>query len=507
VPFLKKYINHEINLIPANFNRLAGDDKKEWTELKENISQNYVKHLYPHVGGEGTVKQAYDIKQNFNVEKSNNSVRQIDDKKLLFPIHVNFKEFETQEELFKGIRDWWVNTKNRAEKTIKTRIGAARFTANHVLYPVNWFTFDQEPEQIINLLLYLINVEYKQKAIETGNQNYGINQIHNIWKTVNTFAEAKGVDISWWGWSPPPRPENKVKQIPRPKTVNRLIRHRYTNKKYTDALIRTLLTVGFQSGLRPEELIILQVKDIDFESGYIIITEQKKRHRNRQIRLEHDVMYSPRQCSLKNWKEIWRQQVTDNKDGYLFLQENGKPFPSEDALRMFLSPFCKPIWGPFSPKKMRDWYAIACLIRSKVDTGDWQVRNVTKALGHKHQNTTEGYVEFAELYYENDKYDWLRAVLKFHPNSKRMLCLMKQPYRSCQKISINAGKCPSPIQSSPVGVNAPVGIRTRVAGSKGRNDWPDYTTGATALSGFEPLTLAPKARMLTTTPQGYQVPM
>ena len=31
---------------------------------------------------------------------------------------------------------------------------------------------------------------------------------------------------------------------------------------------------------------------------------------------------------------------------------------------------------------------------------------------------------------------------------------------------------------SPVGVSAPVGIRTRVAGSKGRNDWPDYTTGA-----------------------------
>ena len=26
--------------------------------------------------------------------------------------------------------------------------------------------------------------------------------------------------------------------------------------------------------------------------------------------------------------------------------------------------------------------------------------------------------------------------------------------------------------------HAPVGIRTRVAGSKGRNDWPDYTTGA-----------------------------
>ena len=28
---------------------------------------------------------------------------------------------------------------------------------------------------------------------------------------------------------------------------------------------------------------------------------------------------------------------------------------------------------------------------------------------------------------------------------------------------------------------APVGIRTRVFGSKGRNDWPDYTIGANTL--------------------------
>ena len=27
-------------------------------------------------------------------------------------------------------------------------------------------------------------------------------------------------------------------------------------------------------------------------------------------------------------------------------------------------------------------------------------------------------------------------------------------------------------------MNAPTGIRTRVFGSKGRNDWPDYTIGA-----------------------------
>ena len=47
--------------------------------------------------------------------------------------------------------------------------------------------------------------------------------------------------------------------------------------------------------------------------------------------------------------------------------------------------------------------------------------------------------------------------------------------------------------------NAPTGIRTRVFGSKGRNDWPDYTIGAKNTNaikldytmgpmGFEPMT-------------------
>ena len=48
-------------------------------------------------------------------------------------------------------------------------------------------------------------------------------------------------------------------------------------------------------------------------------------------------------------------------------------------------------------------------------------------------------------------------------------------------------------------LNAPAGIRTRVFGSKGRNDWPDYTIGAKNTNaikldytmgpmGFEPMT-------------------
>jgi len=374
-----------------------------------------------------------DSRRNNHKNKNQRYKRRIDNKKLLFPIHVDRSKYETLEELYQGIKEWWVNNKNRSNKTIATRITNARLMARHPCYPVNWFTFDEEPEQVINQLMYQINVEYPKKAEETGIPTYGIHQIHNEWKTINTFAEAFGTDINWWGWSPPPRPDHKVKNIPRPKTVNKLIHNKYTNNRYTNALIRTLLTVGFHTGLRPGELITLVTKNVDFENGYIIITEQKKRYRNRQIWIDHSVMYSRQQNSIKNWLEIWRPRASVKYDGFIFVKEDGSVFHSEDALRLFLSKYCKPIWRFFCPKVMRDWNAIARLIQTKINTRKWDTREVTKALGHKYVSTTEYYIEFAEQYYQKDPYDWLHAVLKFHPSSKRMRRLMREEYGTSQK--------------------------------------------------------------------------
>lgn len=93
----ENYINGLNVSFPADQdeNRSAGGKNKEWNESKGKISQHHIEHKAPQTEGEDMVKQAYDVKQIFNVEKSNNSVRQIDDKKLLFPIHVDFKAFET----------------------------------------------------------------------------------------------------------------------------------------------------------------------------------------------------------------------------------------------------------------------------------------------------------------------------------------------------------------------------------------------------------------------------
>jgi len=383
----------------------------------------------------------------------------IDVKKLLIPLHVDRTLYQTEEELLKALTDWWINIKHRSPKTITIRIRHARNMSRHQIYPVNWLEF--QPEQIINQMLFRQINEYPRMAREKGNPTYGSTQINNLWKTVKTFAESFGIDISYWGYSPPEPPEPQVKIVPRPKTVNKLIHNRYTWDYYTNALIKTILTVGFNAGLRPEELIIIKVGDVKFEEGYILIREQKKRFRERQIWIENSVMNSRQQNSLKNWVNIWRKKEENKLSGdILFIQKGSKPFPSEDALRMFLSPYCKQVWNEFCPKIMRDWSAIARLIRTKVETKKWDTRTVKNALGHKYEKTTESYIKFAEEYYRNDPYDWLRSVLKFHLNSKKR----RQHYSSSQKNTVtltNGKKWFIEELSPPVENDGPGGIRTR----------------------------------------------
>lgn len=398
------------------------------------------------------------------LKKIDDTERKIDDGKLLFPLHVNRYSYETHEELYKAVRDWWVTVKGKSEATITHRITYARAMARHPIYPVNWFEF--VPEQILNLVMHKQIIEYPKRAKETGNPNYGISQLHHDIKTIRTFASCFDINISSWGWSPPSIPEPQVKIVPRPRTVNKLLHHKYSTDRYTTALVRTLLTVGFHSGMRPEEIIILKEKNVKFDEGYILIAEQKKRFRERQIWLDPPVMHSRQLSSLKNWCEIWRPRSPPNdlSKGLLFIQKNGKPFPNENAFRMFLNRHCKPVWNDFTPKIMRDWCAIAKLIRTKIETKRWDTRIVKYALGHKNEKTTDMYTKFAENYYRNDPYDWLRAVLKFHPNSKRMKRLMEQQNGPSQEISeileksqksTNGQKKPSAVKVSSVGKNGP----------------------------------------------------
>jgi len=430
------YLNNHFDSIATN--NLGGGDKREWN-IDTGIREKDTNDLIPK-DGEEMVRSRNVVKTVYN---ANDLKPCIDDSKLIIPLHVNPLSYETHEELYNAMVQWWTKTKARSEKTIKTRLRHARAMEKHTLYPVNWFEY--KPEQILNQMLYRQNFEYPKKAEETGNPSYGVTHLTNLWKTVNTFAEAFGIDISYWGYSPPPTPEPQKKVIPRPKTVNKLIHYWYTSDRNENALIRTLLTVGFHTGVRPEELITIKVKDVFFDEGYIFIREQKKKYRERQIWIDNPVMYSRQQNSLKNWIKVWRPKIaTDISKDILFIQKDGTPFPSSDALRMYLSPFVKPVWEHFSPKKMRDWNAIARLIRTKIETKKWDTREVRVDMGHKTESTTEGYTKYAERYFRKDSYDWLRAVLKFHADSARMRRLVKEDYGASKEKNVSKGNIGKP---------------------------------------------------------------
>jgi len=434
----------------------TGGNYKEWQKQKQ-LGEYTLNNISP-INGNNMRGTDYVSQYNLNVDELKSS--EVDDSKLIIPLHVDRTRYETHEELFAAIINWWTKIKGRSESTIRGRIRYARSMVKHPIFPVDWFKF--EPEQIINQLLYRQNYEYKEIAKEKGNPTYGSTQLINLWKTVRTFSQAYGLDISHWGYNPPPEPEPQIKIVPRPMTVNRLIHHRYSNDRFENSLIRTILTLGFHTGLRPGELITLKVEDIYFDEGYIIIREQKKKFRERQIWIDDPVMTSRQQNSLRNWINIWRpRRKTELSENILFIQKDGKPFPSEDALRMYLSPFCKPVWKDFKPKIMRDWSAIARLIRTKIETKKWDTRVVKNELGHKFVNTTESYIQYAENYYRKDPYDWLRAALKFHKDSKRMKRLMKQalgPSQKTSKILTNGKKGFIEVKITPVENNGPDGI-------------------------------------------------
>lgn len=190
--------------------------------------------------------------------------------------------------------------------------------------------------------------------------------------------------------------------------------NKYSKDKYTNALYQYILMHGFLIGWRPSELVIQKVSDINIDEGYMIITETKKHNQLRQIFPEQHILLNHRRKSFKNWIEHWRPKVANqySKD-YLYLQLNGRPF-TVNYLRKKLTPLVKEVWKPYSLYTMRHWCATARLIKSKVDTDNWDIWEVKDWMGHDKLDTTENYVKYAKKYYRNAPFDWIKSVLKHH---------------------------------------------------------------------------------------------
>jgi hypothetical protein len=95
---------------------------------------------------------------------------------------------------------------------------------------------------------------------------------------------------------------------------------------------------------------------------------------------------------------------------------SGKPVTTR-TLGHMLSTQGKKIWSEYRPYDMRHWCVVARLIKSKVETGIFDVFEVQKLLGCEEITTTNTYISQAVSYYKHLPVDWISLALK--PRQKR----------------------------------------------------------------------------------------
>jgi hypothetical protein len=63
---------------------------------------------------------------------------------------------------------------------------------------------------------------------------------------------------------------------------------------------------------------------------------------------------------------------------------------------------------------MRHWCAIARLIETRIESGNYDKFRIKNWLGHEDQKTTDNYVSFAEMYYNQYPKSWIQNALRSH---------------------------------------------------------------------------------------------
>lgn len=280
----------------------------------------------------------------------------------------------------------------------------ARFMEKHVV-PVNFR--DLRYDNVIQHLDYREQVEHA-----------GRGALKSEWQTIQMFLRAYGIDPRSWFYRPPSQPLYTARTIPFPDDVHRLIHLSFSGDGYENALIRSILTHSFVIGWRfPSEPSVARVSDVDLRHNLLRVTSPKLHFATRIIDIS-EIATRKNVYSLANYLR-WRDKVKNSSSGdSLYLTKQGRPFKNGDCLRMYMHrhviPWIKTVYKEFYNYGMRHWSAVAHLIRTKIQTGHYDVYEVCDYMGHRKIETTKGYLHDAQLYYKQAGYDWIQRVLK-HP--------------------------------------------------------------------------------------------
>jgi len=286
------------------------------------------------------------------------------------------------------------------ESTVRKNLRYARYMENHPI-PVDFRNPCYEN--------FIRHIDYREQI-----ESAGFNALKGEWQAMKMFLRAYA--IAEYDYKLPYAPKSHKRMLPFPDVVNKFFHYRYSKDEYENALYQYLFFHSFMIGWRvPSEIIEMTVEDVIIDSngrGSITITETKKHRQKRTVLPETCVLSSKVHKSFKNWIEKWRPKVANQYSGKsLYLQPSGKPFHI-DHFRGKLSRHGKKIWKPFQPYDMRHWCAIARLIQTKRDTGNFDVFTVQNWLGHTDMKTTQNYIHHAEMYYNQAPVDWIATAMK-----------------------------------------------------------------------------------------------
>ena len=327
-----------------------------------------------------------DMKQHLNLELIN---------RLEIPLTLNPENCTLEDIKIHGLCEQYLS-----ESTMDHHIAYLRFMETHTI-PV-----DIRHPTIENFKRHVRYRLYIEKA--------GVSAIHHEYKALKMVLQAYGQPA--WNIKLPPMPKHKRRQIPLPENAREFWHYKYSKKRYERKLYQYMLFHSFMIGMRsPSELANLRTTDVNIlrnHKAILTITETKKHSSIREIALPEYLATDPYHKSMQNWLTSWRPQVENSKsDDYLYLQPSGKPF-GRRFLGKKLAEQGRKVWRNFKPYATRHWCAIARLIETKIQTGNYRPYTIRNWLGHDTIKTTEGYIQYAEQYYDLAPYSWIQCALK-----------------------------------------------------------------------------------------------
>lgn len=308
---------------------------------------------------------------------------------------------EPETATFEGVKNLAQQRLHLKESTIEHNLRYLKHAELHSYLPLNL----REPtyENFVRHLDYRIQIEKLSIYAE-----------HHLWKAMKMYLRCIGEKP--WDYKPRPKPKSKKRILPFPEIAREFWHYRYHQTRVVRKLYQYMFFFGYFVAPRvPSELALLKTTDIIFNrngTAILTITEQKKNYSERTIILPKEIATDPRHKSLKNWLTSWRPKIATKQSGdYLFIQPNGNPWDIR-YLGHMLSYYGKMVWPHFHPYDMRHWGAVARLIEQKEKTGTFDIYPVMNWLGHEKPETTMSYVKYAEQYYDQAQYSWLKRVLK-----------------------------------------------------------------------------------------------